>query len=193
MASLRSAAGRVCLHSVRSTWPATYESGSGTRRPTGSTRYILGGAWTDPAYSFQHPELRSPFDRSDQNGFRLAEYLDSQPLHDGADRTDSTPCTRLYERAACIRRRLSRTTRTSLASIPSRSIRKSNRSTRAQRAGPEKRSASLPPTMANGCPRTCSSRRNVRPPYQAVVYFPGRRCGGRANERDRSRSTCSIS
>ena len=48
--------------------------------PTGSTRYILGGAWTDPAYAFQQPELRSPFDRSEQNGFRLAEYLDSQPL-----------------------------------------------------------------------------------------------------------------
>ena len=49
----------------------------------GSNRYILGGAWTDPEHSFQDPEARSPFDRSEQNGFRVAQYLDSERLHDG--------------------------------------------------------------------------------------------------------------
>ena len=33
-------------------------------------RYILGGAWNDPDYQFLYSDSRSPFDRSDTNGFR---------------------------------------------------------------------------------------------------------------------------
>jgi serine/threonine protein kinase/dienelactone hydrolase len=42
---------------------------------SGSTRYILGGAYNDPDYMFLYPEARSPFDRAATNGFRLAKYL----------------------------------------------------------------------------------------------------------------------
>jgi serine/threonine protein kinase/formylglycine-generating enzyme required for sulfatase activity len=41
---------------------------------TGSRRYILGGAWSDPVYLFSDPEALSPFDRSETNGFRCARY-----------------------------------------------------------------------------------------------------------------------
>src|SRR5262249_824455 len=41
----------------------------------GATRYILGGAYSDPDYMFLYPEARSPFDRASTNGFRLAKYL----------------------------------------------------------------------------------------------------------------------
>ena len=44
----------------------------------GATRYILGGAWNDPRYAFYYADGRSPFDRSEVNGFRLARY--SEPL-----------------------------------------------------------------------------------------------------------------
>ena len=42
---------------------------------SGQTRYILGGSWSDPTYQFQHADTRSPFDRSEENGFRLVQYL----------------------------------------------------------------------------------------------------------------------
>jgi tRNA A-37 threonylcarbamoyl transferase component Bud32/dienelactone hydrolase len=42
--------------------------------PVGDRRYILGGAWSDPAYTFTYPYAVSPEDRSAQNGFRCAVY-----------------------------------------------------------------------------------------------------------------------
>lgn len=41
---------------------------------TGSTRFLLGGSWNDEPYMFYEPDARSPFDRSPENGFRLALY-----------------------------------------------------------------------------------------------------------------------
>lgn len=38
-------------------------------------RYILGGAWNEPSYTFNDPDARSPFDRSPNFGFRCAKYL----------------------------------------------------------------------------------------------------------------------
>jgi eukaryotic-like serine/threonine-protein kinase len=40
----------------------------------GTSRYILGGAWNEPDYQFLFSDLRSPFDRSETNGFRCATY-----------------------------------------------------------------------------------------------------------------------
>ena len=36
----------------------------------GGTRYLLGGAWNGPDYQFLYSDTRSPFDRSETNGFR---------------------------------------------------------------------------------------------------------------------------
>ena len=38
----------------------------------GSQRYILGGAWDEPAYQFAEDDARLPFDRSPSHGFRCA-------------------------------------------------------------------------------------------------------------------------
>ena len=38
-------------------------------------RYSMGGAWDDPAYMFNIPDARSPFERSPGFGFRCAEYV----------------------------------------------------------------------------------------------------------------------
>ncbi len=46
----------------------------------GSRRYILGGASTEPKYMYQAPDARPPLDRSATNGFRLAKYFKPGPL-----------------------------------------------------------------------------------------------------------------
>ena len=48
--------------------------------PSASDRYILGGSWRDPAYTFGHAQARSPLDRSQANGIRLVRYLDETGL-----------------------------------------------------------------------------------------------------------------
>jgi formylglycine-generating enzyme required for sulfatase activity/dienelactone hydrolase len=37
-------------------------------------RFAMGGAWSDPSYLFYNPDARSPFDRSATNGFRCVRY-----------------------------------------------------------------------------------------------------------------------
>ncbi len=44
---------------------------------SGSERYLLGGSWSDPGYTFGHAQVRDPFDRSVANGVRCVRYLDS--------------------------------------------------------------------------------------------------------------------
>jgi len=48
------------------TWNATDESGS--------HRYILGGAWGEQSYQFANLDCRSPWDRAQVNGFRCVKY-----------------------------------------------------------------------------------------------------------------------
>jgi predicted esterase len=46
----------------------------------GSRRYILGGDSTEPKYMYGDPDARLPLDRSAGNGFRLVQYLKPAPL-----------------------------------------------------------------------------------------------------------------
>jgi eukaryotic-like serine/threonine-protein kinase len=46
----------------------------------GDRRYILGGASTEPRYMYEEPDARLPFDRSESNGFRLVKSLQPKPL-----------------------------------------------------------------------------------------------------------------
>ena len=113
--------------------------------------------------------------------------------HDGADRADSTSCARLYERATCIRRGFSRI-REPLYHR-SGTARSEGGIDRLERGGLDQREGQLHSrrTVANGYPRTCSCRRNVRPPYQTVVYFPGADAETSRKRARFSRLTCSIS
>ena len=45
----------------------------------GGARYILGGAWPDPAYTFTYANVQSPLDRSSTNGIRLVRYSGEMP------------------------------------------------------------------------------------------------------------------
>jgi len=52
---------------------------------SGESRFLLGGGWDDPKYSFNEPDSRSPFNRDELNGFRLFTPLDKPdltPTHD---------------------------------------------------------------------------------------------------------------
>jgi len=46
---------------------------------TGSNRFILGAAWNEPTYMFFEQDARLPLDRSENNGFRTVDYLDTNP------------------------------------------------------------------------------------------------------------------
>src|SRR5208282_1766489 len=48
----------------------------------GDLRFILGGSWKSPPYLYETPESLSPFDRSEENGFRCVK--NAGPLPDGA-------------------------------------------------------------------------------------------------------------
>jgi len=43
---------------------------------SGEGRYLAGGGWDDPPYLFYEPAIRPPFDRGPANGIRLMERLD---------------------------------------------------------------------------------------------------------------------
>jgi formylglycine-generating enzyme required for sulfatase activity len=42
-------------------------------------RYVLGGAWNEPAYMFEDADAQSPFTRSQEYGFRLVRYTAPPP------------------------------------------------------------------------------------------------------------------
>jgi eukaryotic-like serine/threonine-protein kinase len=45
----------------------------------GDTRFILGGSWRSPNYLYTSPEALSPFDRSDTNGLRCVRNMGAMP------------------------------------------------------------------------------------------------------------------
>ncbi|MDH3746423.1 MAG: protein kinase, partial [Acidobacteriota bacterium] len=49
-------------------------------RAPGNQRYILGGSWLEPSYTFTNNYARPPFDRQPDMGFRLATLDDSVPV-----------------------------------------------------------------------------------------------------------------
>ena len=49
-------------------------------RADAAKRYILGGAWDEPAYMFNDPDARSPFERAPNFGFRAVKYAAHESL-----------------------------------------------------------------------------------------------------------------
>jgi len=50
-----------------------------TWNASGERRYVLGGSFGDPLYSYGNGDTADPFDRSEHNGIRLADYLSIAP------------------------------------------------------------------------------------------------------------------
>ncbi|MGD0444967.1 MAG: bifunctional serine/threonine-protein kinase/formylglycine-generating enzyme family protein [Edaphobacter sp.] len=62
----------------------TYDAAGNVREWTANTvdkslRFILGGSWKSPSYLYSSPEAASPFDRSETNGFRCVKNLGPVP------------------------------------------------------------------------------------------------------------------
>jgi formylglycine-generating enzyme required for sulfatase activity len=49
-------------------------------------RYIMGGAWNEPAYMYDTADAHLPFDRSPANGFRCVKYLSADALSESVTR-----------------------------------------------------------------------------------------------------------
>jgi len=47
-------------------------------------RFVLGGSWKSPGYQYFSPDTVSPFDRSDENGFRCVKNLGPLPVEAAA-------------------------------------------------------------------------------------------------------------
>jgi len=48
-------------------------------------RFILGGAWNDPPYAFNDAFAQSPWDRSETNGMRCIQYVESSAENEALD------------------------------------------------------------------------------------------------------------
>jgi dienelactone hydrolase len=134
-------------------------------------RYVLGGAWNDPDYAFLYSDSRSPFDRSETNGFRCMkdagqpspaalsapvaapsrEYAGEKPVADSIYRIyaqqyayDHTP----------LEPRLEKTDDSS--------------------AHWRREIVSIAPAYGGErLPINVFLPKNVKPPFQTVLYFPG--------------------
>jgi cephalosporin-C deacetylase-like acetyl esterase len=155
----------------------TYDMAGNAREWTwnqvGSTRsrYILGGAWSDPAYKFVEVAALAPLDRSPLNGFRTVRYERPEALAELLRPID-TP-TRDFHREAVasndvfeVYKRSYSYDRTELNPRIESTDSSSQHWTRER----------ITINAAYGNQRFAVYLfipKNVKPPYQTVVYFPG--------------------
>ena len=136
-------------------------------------RYILGGGWDEPAYLFNDPDARSPFERAANFGFRCVKYADDDTVAKSGERVAYRRA-RLLPRAAR-RRRCVRRVPDAVRIRQGRSRGARRGSTIRDRTGGSRGCRTRRPMAASECPRSCTCRRRAQPPYQTVVYFPARR------------------
>jgi len=139
----------------------------------GDKRYILGGAFDEPAYMFGAADAQSPFERSPRSGFRLVKYieeekvpkaaLDPLPLREWRDYATERP---VPEDVFRIYKSLFVYDKTPLNSV-----------IESVDDGSERwRKEKISFSAAYGNERVVVylfTPRRVAPPYQPVVYFPG--------------------
>ncbi len=135
---------------------------------TGNHRYILGGAWNEPAYLFRHLVAQDPWGREPTNGLRCARYLTSpaehwfEPITPAREYEQPEP---LGEEAFQLLRGMYAYDRTPLEARPERvnDLPHYRRETVSLRAayGNERMEVHL--LIPN----------DVAPPYQSVIWFPG--------------------
>jgi cephalosporin-C deacetylase-like acetyl esterase len=139
---------------------------------TPGTRYILGGAWNEPAYMFGEADAEQSFDRSPLNGFRCARYPTAQPaaamkpIPPEAGQRDLTKAKPVPDAIFKVYRSLYGYDNTPLETA-TQSVDDADRRWRKEKVsfkaayGNERVSANL------------YLPKQSRPPFQTVIYFPG--------------------
>ena len=138
----------------------------------GPARYLLGGGWSDPSYAFVFAEARDPFDRDEMNGIRLVRYLDSNGLTPELGAPIAAPA-RDYSRETPVSNEVFDVYR-DLYAYDARPLDARIENTDASSPYWTKQQVSF--TAAYGDERVTAYLflpKSSRPPYQAVVYFPG--------------------
>ncbi len=140
---------------------------------TGANRYILGGAWSEPVYMFNDPDALSPFARHATHGFRCIKVDRPEDLSASLSAAIESP-SRDPRRAKPVSEPVFQAWRRLLYSfdhgdlnVNVESMDDSSRDWRMEKVsyaaayGPER------------IPAYLFLPKNAKPPYQAVVIFPG--------------------
>ena len=141
-------------------------------RADASKRYILGGGWDEPVYQFNDPDARSPFERAANFGFRLVKYSPEEALaradaelvaFEARDFGKETP---VGDQVFDAYLRLYAYDKSDLKAVVE-SVDESNADWRREKV-------SFAAAYGNErVPAFLYLPKSVKPPYQAVVYFPG--------------------
>ncbi len=134
-------------------------------------RYILGGSWADPTYKFNEIDYRPAFDRSPDNGFRLAAYGDTP---ESAElRLPIAPVTRDYREEAPVTDEIFETLRNQYSYDDTPFDPQIERNEEASEHWVRE---TVTIDAAYGDERLelhFFLPTGIEPPYQTVVYFPG--------------------
>ena len=137
-----------------------------------SKRYILGGAWDEPLYMFTDLDAQSPFERAVNFGFRTVKYSPDEALvNSGAelvafDARDFSKETPVSDSVFEVYRQLYAYDKVDLKPVVE-SVDDSNPEWRREKV------SFAAPAGNERVPAFLLLPKNVKPPYQAVVYFPG--------------------
>jgi predicted esterase len=140
-----------------------------TWNTVGNARYILGGSWNEPTYLFKHLVAQDPWGREAVNGVRCAQYPEPPPAQLMAAVTPLREYTRsapITEETFAAYRGLYAYDRDSLDA----------RTERVNDSLPDHRRETVSIRTAYGNGRMevhLLIPRDVSPPYQSVIWFPG--------------------
>ncbi|HUE88608.1 MAG TPA: protein kinase [Vicinamibacterales bacterium] len=138
----------------------------------GVARYILGGSWSDPHYMFFQVAARSPFDRSETNGFRLVEYAEDRPPTEALTRPIEPPARDVSQQKP-VSDEVFQVYR-DLYSYDRHALDQMVESVDTTAAHWVKEKVSFRAAYSNErVTAYLFLPKNGRPPYQTVVYFPG--------------------
>jgi len=143
-----------------------------SNRADSARRYILGGSWDEPVYMANDPDARSPFERADNFGFRCVKYSPDESLASAGaelvafEARDFSKETPVNDQSFNLYRHMYAYDKTDLKAVVE-SVDESNAEWRREKI-------SFAAAYGNErVPAYLFLPKGFKPPYQAVVYFPG--------------------
>jgi dienelactone hydrolase len=138
----------------------------------GHKRYLLGGGWDEPAYTFHEADARLPFQRQPTFGFRCVKPIAREAAPEGLT-APLAPVTRNYAREQPVRDEIFRVYR-GLYSYDKTPLHATVESS--DESEPDWKREKVTFDAAYGKARMAAYLflpRNSQPPYQTVIHFPG--------------------